>query len=110
MYGKKELIETYGFYNSTKWLKVATKIRKKYNYTCQDCGKRGTTIHHINPLTQDDYIRRPLNKCYGEDNLICLCHDCHEKRHTKKRLRDGLYFDKEGQLQIQEDEERAKNI
>ena len=102
MFKQKQVVNTYGFYNQPKWLKVAAYIRRKYNYTCQDCGKRGVYIHHINPLTQDDYINRPAAKCYGENNLTCLCHNCHEKRHTKGKIRNGLYFDKEGQLQIKE--------
>ena len=93
-------INTYGFYQSKQWTKTAIYIRKKYNYTCQKCGKRGAYIHHINPLTQDDYIRRPFEKCYSESNLTCLCHNCHELEHTKQRTREGTYFDKDGQLRL----------
>ena len=98
----KELVNTYGFYQQKHWLKVADYIRRKYKYTCQKCGKRGVYIHHINPLTQDDYINRPIDKCYNENNLTCLCHNCHEKEHSKDRIREGLYIDKNGQIRIKE--------
>ena len=105
----KEVVNTYGFYNTTKWLSVAKYIRRKYNYVCQVCGKKGVYVHHINPLTQEDYINKPLHKCYGEDNLTLLCYYCHEKEHSKKRIRDGVYIDKYGQIQLTSEEEESVN-
>lgn len=105
----KELTNTYGFYQSSKWLHTASYIRKKYNYVCQVCGKKGVYVHHINPLTQEDYINKPLMKCYGENNLTLLCYHCHEKEHSKKRIRDGLYIDKNGQIQLQSDNDEIIN-
>lgn len=99
----KQLIDTYGFYQTVRWTKTAIYIRRKYNYTCQKCGKKGTYVHHINPLTQEDYILRPVKKCFSEDNLTCLCHDCHEKEHSSQKYREGTYFDNEGQLRKVED-------
>lgn len=102
----RELVNTYGFYNTPKWKKVAKYIRAKYNYTCQLCGKKGVLIHHINPLTQEDYIERPLEKCYGENNLTCLCFDCHEQVHSKVRVRPGCYIDENGEIQVKQSNER----
>ena len=96
-------VNTYGFYNQTKWLKVALRIRKKYKYTCQICGKRGNIVHHIKPLTQDDYIKKPSEKCYGENNLTCLCFQCHEDIHSRGKVRPGLYIDANGEIQVRED-------
>lgn len=51
------------------------KIRKRDNYTCQECGKtqeklgRKLAVHHI------DYDKTNND----EDNLISLCHSCHSK-------------------------------
>lgn len=104
----KQLINTYGFYQDKHWTKVAIYIRNKYNHICQKCGKRGNYVHHKNPLTQDDYINRPLAKCYGEDNLTLLCHNCHELEHTKKRNRDGTYFDDTGQIRLVEENTNDK--
>lgn len=97
---KNRNVNTYGFYQSNKWTKVAIYIRNKYNHICQRCGKRGNYVHHVNPLTQEDYINRPPEKCYGENNLTLLCHNCHEKEHSKRTIREGTYIDKDGQLKL----------
>lgn len=105
---QKGIVNTYSFYQQPKWLKCAAYIRKKYQYTCQVCGKRGNLIHHIKPLTQEDYINRPLEKCYGEDNLTCLCFQCHEDIHSKGNIRKELYFDENGEIQIKEKPDISK--
>lgn len=49
------------------------KIREKYNYVCQLCGKhqkdngRKLDVHHV------DYDKKNCN----ESNLVALCHNCH---------------------------------
>jgi hypothetical protein len=45
------------------------QIRKRDNYTCQKCGKKGTHIHHI------DYNKQNCK----ENNLITLCNKCNIK-------------------------------
>lgn len=60
-----------------KWHGIRTQIRKRDNWTCQDCGyygkgiKRAIHVHHLdeNPTNNDPA------------NLICLCARCHLKRH-----------------------------
>lgn len=36
-------------------------------------------IHHIDPLNGE---KKNWNKKNRPENLICLCHKCHKKRHT----------------------------
>lgn len=86
------------FYQSTKWIKCAKTIRMKYDYVCQECGKRGSHVHHKDHLTKMDYINKPLEKCYGEDNLTLLCKECHEIEHTRMKCRKGLMFNEKGEL------------
>ena len=94
---------SHNFYQRKVWLQVAQYIREKNNYCCQLCGKRGTYVHHIHPLTNWDYENLPAKKCYGEENLMLLCFNCHEKMHSvDKSIREGCYFDKEGNIQIKE--------
>jgi len=53
-----------------KWKKIANKIRKRDNYTCQQCGKfPAYDVHHIIPyrLFHND----------NENNLVTLCRNCH---------------------------------
>lgn len=90
------------FYQSYKWLKVAKVIRMKYDYVCQGCGKRGSHVHHIDHLKREDYINKPAEKCYGEDNLILLCKECHEEEHNSQKCRKGLTFDENGELIVKE--------
>jgi predicted transcriptional regulator len=51
-----------------KWfIKIRESIRKRDNYKCQLCNKKGKHVHHI------DYNK---NNC-KENNLITLCLSCH---------------------------------
>jgi hypothetical protein len=70
-------------YERPYYLKLATKARKRDNYTCQDCGRQfevgeyGLDVHHIVPI-----------RCGGKDklnNLVCLCRSCHVKVETALR-------------------------
>lgn len=60
-----------------KWHATRTRIRKRDNWTCQDCGyygkgiKRAIHVHHLDS--------NPMNN--ADDNLICLCAKCHLARH-----------------------------
>lgn len=49
--------------------KLKEQIRKRDDYKCQICGKKGNHVHHI------DYDK---NNC-NPNNLITLCHDHHMK-------------------------------
>lgn len=58
---------------------------------CVDCLKKNRItsaeeVHHIVELTQDN-INNPAI-ALNLDNLVCLCRECHQKRHgeqTEKR-------------------------
>ena len=53
---------------------LKSKVKKRDNYTCQECGgKENLHIHHKNRNKKDNNI----------DNLICLCNKCHGKKHKK---------------------------
>lgn len=68
------------FYNSQKWKNCRTTYMAKCHYICEKCGKPADVVHHINPLHGTDYTSNP-EKCFGEDNLMCLCHTCHNRIH-----------------------------
>jgi len=59
------------------WKKVAERVRKKYDHTCQNCGcettdtHRSLDVHHIVPLT--------AGGTNAEELLIPLCLKCHRK-------------------------------
>lgn len=52
------------------------KIRKRDNYQCQLCFKKGRNVHHI------DYDKESCN----EDNLIILCSKCHQKTNRNRKF------------------------
>ena len=65
------------------WSEISLDMKKKYNYTCQECHKNFSNfknrtqlleVHHLNGLKYD---------C-REENLQVLCADCHQKRHSHK--------------------------
>ena len=57
------------------WLKLARKIRKRDDFTCLRCKKRGWVIHHMIPV-----------RLGGKDipeNLVTLCPGCHHYIESK---------------------------
>lgn len=61
------------------WTRANAKhVHKKYNYTCQKCGKSSGKLHahHIIPVAQD------INKAKDFDNLITVCKKCHKEIHS----------------------------
>ena len=55
---------------STDWTETLKRaIRERDNYICQLCSQYGNEVHH------KDYNKKNCNP----DNLITLCHSCHNK-------------------------------
>ncbi len=74
------------FFRNHDW-----KMARNYTNTgqCEDCGKcehkKGYTemqVHHIVPLNG---AQRSMTCANHEDNLVCLCKECHKERHRKLR-------------------------
>ena len=55
---------------------LKTEIRKRDNFICQECGKNGFIVHHI------DYNKKNNKPC----NLITLCRSCHGKTNHNNRI------------------------
>lgn len=81
----RELIQQGGatrFYRSRLWQRAAAEARQRQRNECQDCKARGwyapaEEVHHITPL-----LRAPL-LAVQQGNLVCLCKECHERRHIE---------------------------
>jgi len=58
-----------------QFTKIRVEILKRDNYICQECGKKGKEIHHI------DYNR----KNDAKNNLITLCKSCHPKTNFNRK-------------------------
>lgn len=83
------------FYNDKFWTRLSDKVRKKYNYLCVSCLMEEDIdivecdlAHHIIEV-KEDFDRR-----YEEDNLIALCHRCHNILHSN--------YTKEKQLKLKQ--------
>lgn len=89
------------FYKTKKWEKCRRAYLSLHPY-CERCEAAGIIkpaehVHHKIHLTADNYRNPEL--AYGFDNLEALCIDCHNKEHFGAQdVRDGLYFDKDGNL------------
>lgn len=75
--------EARSFYKSKAWEKCRTVVLMRDNYLCQHCLKQGKItpadmVHHIEEL-----LEHP-EKALDEDNLVSLCHPCHNKEHPEK--------------------------
>lgn len=72
-------------YRGENWFHIRNEIRKRDNYTCQNCGIKEDdfgmqmSVHHIIPYI----LFRGNDKLSNQsDNLICLCESCHRQTHS----------------------------
>lgn len=70
------------FYKSNQWSIVRDYVLKRDNYLCRECDKEGkiticSTVHHIIEIKED------FSKALDENNLVTLCHECHNKIHNR---------------------------
>ena len=87
-----ELIQTGGaraFYSSYIWRAASAEARRRQHNECQDCRAHGLyapaeQVHHVRPL-----LRFPM-LAVDQSNLVCLCEECHERRHGRGAGGDGL--------------------
>ncbi|EOO28628.1 hypothetical protein IIU_05746 [Bacillus cereus VD133] len=75
--------ESKRFYNSTAWRKCRAFVLERDNHLCQECFKQSVItpadmVHHKIHFTDDP------SKGLAVDNLISLCHACHNKEHPEK--------------------------
>lgn len=91
------------FYNSKVWKECrASFISLRISIDggmCQDCKERpGYIVDHVEEIAPSN-INNPLITLNFK-NFKYLCLDCHNKKtFTKhKSVREGLYFDEEGNL------------
>ncbi|MFB9330110.1 HNH endonuclease [Paenibacillus aurantiacus] len=87
------------FYNSTAWKKCRASYITLVHGICERCPRPGHIVHHKKYLTPEN-INNPavsLNHAL----LEYLCQDCHNKEHhgcSEPVIREGLAFDKYGNL------------
>jgi 5-methylcytosine-specific restriction protein A len=83
----KELIvkgDMHSFYASSAWTALAARVREQQHNECQRCKNRGyyvpcDVVHH------KQYVKKRPDMALDEGNLECLCRECHEEEHKRKR-------------------------
>lgn len=89
------------FYASTAWKTCRENYKKKMCYICEKCGGVASEVHHIRHITPKN-INDP-EVTLNEDNLMCLCHRCHMKIHSRSnKYGDRYIIDQEGHVIITE--------
>lgn len=83
------------FYRSREWLMARQQKIASCNGRCEVCGAIGEEVHHKIPLTPENVSDPRIS--LGEDNLIYLCKDCHNKEHGRF-VRKESPFDENGDL------------
>lgn len=89
-----------GFYQSLEWMKLRSKVRRKWmdrGLPCPICGKaidwkqKGSSIaDHVLPVRQHPHL------ALTEENIRMLHHECHTRHSTSKSMQfnevdsDGL--------------------
>lgn len=83
------------FYNSRGWRNLSEEIINANHRECQMCKRdhtltRATLVHHIKPLREHPEL------AYDRNNLMPLCHDCHERIHER-----GIYGTPSGFVNVE---------
>jgi len=99
-------------------------VMKRDHHKCRICGKEATEVHHI--YTRNSFIPAylgipPTKKNHHPWNLIAICHDCHQRAHSKGIPEDfkdkmisynksvsALHFDENLEKKVERTLERLK--
>ena len=87
------------FYNSKEWQHCRDAYIEHVHGLCERCHRPGWIVHHKCYLTPAN-IEDP-DVTLNFDNLEYLCQDCHNLEHGSmdhKPVKDGLFFDENGDL------------
>lgn len=97
------------FYKSKAWRNCRDAYFISKHGLCERCGRPGLIVHHRIYLTPQN-INDP-NATLSWDNLELLCQDCHNKEHHGTDVTaEGLCFNENGELVVDNPKKRANNI
>ncbi|ARK32141.1 HNH endonuclease [Halalkalibacter krulwichiae] len=85
-------------YHTSTWRKLRRSYYGKKHGLCEQCGKPGDIVDHIEEITEEN-VNDPF-VTFNEENLQLLCLSCHNTKTFKKHFatRDDVMFDEFGQL------------
>jgi len=64
------------FYHSQEWKDARALKIKIAHGLCEKCGRKGTEVHHVVPLDENN-VEDPAIRV-GMGNLMLLCKACHD--------------------------------
>lgn len=70
---KENILKYQDRLNSEEWKILRNAKLESENYICRDCGGKATEVHHKR------YVN--IGTPWEWYELVCLCRDCHHKRH-----------------------------
>ncbi|RDU22198.1 HNH endonuclease [Anaerosacchariphilus polymeriproducens] len=81
----------YQFYKSKEWMSLKNEVLKEHHNECVWCKQQGiikkaVTVHHVQFVKKHPYLalsRYYTYKGKTYENLLPLCHDCHDKAHGR---------------------------
>ena len=74
---KEEITEEYQEYLKSKdWIITRNAVFFRDSYTCVDCKKPATEVHHL--------TYEKLKEDGEEETCVSLCRSCHQKRHDSE--------------------------
>ena len=84
----------YKFYKTHEWRALRAAVLREHHSECAWCRERGIvrraeTVHHVKHV--DEFPELALSRVYrdetGEhDNLVPLCHECHDRAHGRMQF------------------------
>ena len=84
------------FYHSLEWRRAREMKIKLAHGLCEKCGRKGTEIHHIVPLTEKNIDDASIR--IGMGNLMLLCKSCHDSMRSQERGEGRCAFDRDGNV------------
>ena len=87
------------FYNSAAWQHCRAAYIEHVHGLCERCHKPDFIVHHKVYLTPENIDNPDITLNF--DNLEYLCLECHNGEHRGRKhesIREGLYFDENGDL------------
>jgi len=84
------------FYHRKEWKSLRAAVLRDAHYECVDCKARNkirkaVTVHHVNEVKHRPELA--LSRYYTDkdgiikENLIPLCHECHDARHERMQFK-----------------------
>lgn len=78
-------------YNSTQWRATRERALRRDRYQCRICRRYGRNreaqeVHHIIP------VESAPDRAFDLENLVSLCHACHNKQHPEKAQNLGRRY------------------